>query len=179
MSLLSALFVLLSLAHPQEPREMLATEEGLIAIDIPKGWVRSEGPGLAFFLREKDDPRTAPACIYLSSAPIGPDEDAKTFDDFVESDINSFKRRFKNGRAEKENDLELPRAKLKATVYTFLSGETTNAFEEIIYIPESHRVLILVLSAKTAEALASARPDLHSFAQSYSGSIVEAPASPN
>src|SRR5262249_48261525 len=165
-------------AHRQEPREMRAAEEGLIAIDIPKGWVRSEGPGLAFFLREKDDQRTAPACMYLSSAPIGPDEDAKTFDDFVESDISSFKRRFKSGSVEKDADLELPRAKLKATFYTFLSGETTNAFEEIVYIPEGHRVLILVLSAKTAEALDSTRSDLLSFAQSYSGSIVETPATP-
>jgi hypothetical protein len=172
--------LLLLLTAPQDPSEMLATDEGFIAIDVPKGWVRSEGPGLAFFLREKDDPHAAPVCIYLSTNPIGPDEDAKTMTEFIESDTKQFLQRFKNGKVQKEDDLELPRVKSKASLYTFISGETSNAFEQIAYIPEPHRVLIVALSAKTNEAFLSARSDFHSFAQSYSGSIVETqPAQPN
>jgi hypothetical protein len=28
----------------QEPPEMLVTEEGFLAIDTPRGWLRAEGP---------------------------------------------------------------------------------------------------------------------------------------
>jgi hypothetical protein len=155
--------------------EMLITPEGFLAIDTPKGWVRSEGPALAFFLRIGDDPKTAEAWIYISSAPVGPGEEDKDLNSYIQSDISGFKERFKNGTAQKEKSIALPRVKAQGTVFTFRSAEEKNAFEQIVYIEEVHRVLILALSAKNSKALEQSLPAFWELAKSYGGSITEKP----
>jgi hypothetical protein len=65
--------------------------------------------------------------------------------------------------------MELPASKQQALVYTFQSGEAHNAFEEIVYLGEANRVL--VLSAKTRDACDKALGAFRSFARSYRGSI--------
>ncbi len=93
--------------------------------------------------------------------------------EYVESDIAGFKQLFKSGVVTEETPIDLPFAKSKALVYTFLSGETNNAFEKIVYIAENNRVLILALSAKKKHACENSQTVFRQFAQSYRGSITE------
>lgn len=160
-------------AQPKQPPEMLVTSEGFLAIETPKGWVRTEGPGLAFFVREGENSKTADVWIYVNSAPVGPKEDAKDLQAFIQSDIAGFKERFKSGIVREERPIELPHAKIRVHVYAFESAEKHNSFEEAAYIPENGRVLILVLSAKNKVAYAKSVQDFRAFAESYRGSIRE------
>ena len=154
-----------------EPHEMIATEAGLTAMDTPEGWRRADGPGLAFFIREKDTPGDVQVFMYISLTPFGPKEDAKTADAVLASDISGFKKRFKNGSVQKEEDIDLPRAKSRATVYTFVSHETNNAFEQIAYIRELNRVLIICLSARDNDRFQASRTAFRAFVHSYGGSV--------
>ncbi len=161
-----------STANPDEPRGMIATEAGFVALDTPKGWVQAEGPGLAFFLPEGADPGKAEASIYLSASPIGPREEDKDLKSAIQSDIAGFKQHFPNGLVRAEEPLSLPRVKDKAEVYAFESGEQHNAFERTAYIGDVGRVWMITVSAKSSDALAKAPPAFHSLVQSYGGSIL-------
>jgi hypothetical protein len=161
---------------PKDMPEMQLTEAGLLAIDTPKGWIRGEGPGLAFFLREGDDPHTTESWIYISGSPIGSKEEDKDADAYIQSDIAGFKKRFPAGAVEKEVPLFLPHAKVSVRVLTFRSGEEHNSFEQVIYLPEAERVLTLTLSAKTGEAFQRSLTAFHEFAKSYRGSISISPS---
>jgi hypothetical protein len=154
-----------------DPPEMLVTEQGFLAIDTPRGWVRSDGPGFAFFIPSTRSKKQTQVWIYISSAPIGPKEEAKDLKSYIESDIASFKQKFKLGLVQGEPALSLPNAKLEAIVYTFRSGEKHNTVEQVIYVAESNRVLTLVLSAREESAFEGALPVFREFAKSYRGSI--------
>jgi hypothetical protein len=156
----------------KDPAEMIVTQEGFVAIDTPKGWVRSEGPGLAFFVHDGDNRATASTWIYMNSSPIGPNEDAKNFAEYIQSDVSAFKQRFEKGSVQDEGTLELPRVKSRAPIYLFRGSEEHNAFEEVVYIEENGRVLILVLDGKNASAFEKSKPDFLNFAKSYGGSII-------
>lgn len=160
-----------------EPPEMLVTEQGFLAINTPMGWVRSGGPGLAYFIRKSDKTVSPPVWIYISSAPIGPDEEAKDATAYIQSDISDFKERFKAGTVTEEEPLALPKTNSHAPVYTFRSGEKHNAIEQVAYIAEVNRVLTLVLSAKETAAFEQSLLIFREFVKSYGGSIVEAPNS--
>jgi hypothetical protein len=153
------------------PHEMIVTGQGFIAIDTPKGWEQSKGPGLAFFLPKGVDPQKTDVWIYINSAPVGPNEEDKDAQAYIQSDIAGFRQRFKNGTVRKEDTLLLPEVKQQAAVYTFLSGEENNAFEQIIYVADVRRVLIFALSAKNSAALNKSVSVFHEFAKSYRGSI--------
>ena len=153
------------------PHEMIVTRQGFLAIDTPKGWVQSEGPGLAFFVPKGTDAQHAEIVMYISSAPVGPNEEDKDMQAYIQSDIAGFKQRFKNGTVRQEDVLLLPEVKQKSVVYTFLSGEANNAFEQIVYVQDVQRVLIFALSAKSSDALNKSMKAFHQFAQSYRGSI--------
>jgi hypothetical protein len=155
---------------------MLVTTGGFLAIDTPKGWFRTDGPGLAYFLREGDDRKTADVWIYISAAPVGPKEDDKDMQAFIHSDIAGFKKRFKSGIVQEEAPMDLPQMKIRVPVYTFQSTEKNNSFEEIIYVPENGRVLILALSGRDKDAFAKSVHDFQAFAKSYRGSIIESGA---
>ncbi len=151
--------------------EMLATPNGFLAIDSPKNWIREEAPTLAFFVPPGTTQETAPVWIYISSAPIGSEGNPKNIQEYIASDIAGFRKQFKAGIVHPEAPINLPAAKRQALVYNFQSGEAPNAFEEIVYVGEANRVLILVLSAKTKDAFNKARSDFRSFVESYRGSI--------
>lgn len=165
-----------SSTHSAELPEMIVTAQGFIAIDTPKGWERKEGPGLAFFLRKGDNAETARVWIYISSAPIGPDQEDKDAESYIDSDIAGFKNGFPKGSVEPEDSIELPQSKARVPVYTFRSAEEHNAFEQIVYIPEIRRVLILALSAKDEKSGKKQVAVLRDFARSYRGSIVPEPS---
>jgi len=158
-------------SQSSELPEMLVTDQGFLAIDTPRGWVRADGPGLAYFVLKADRKGKPSVWIYISSAPIGPNEESKEMKAYIESDVASFKERFKNGVVKEEAPLDLPRAKLRAPVYTFLSGEQRNAVEQVVYVGEINRVLTLVLSARERPAFEKALPAFRDFAKSYGGSI--------
>jgi hypothetical protein len=158
-------------ADTSAPHEMLVTAQGFIAIDTPKGWVHSEGPGLAFFLPDGVSPQKADVWIYISGAPVGPKEEDKDTNSYIQSDIAGFMQRFKKGVVRKEEDLLLPEMKQKVAVYTFQSGEAQNAFEQVIYVSDVNRVLTFTLSAKSLEAFTKSTRIFHEFAKSYRGSI--------
>lgn len=153
------------------PHQMIVTRQGFIAIDNPKGWVQSDGPGLAFFLPKGVTADKADVWIYISSCPVGPNEEDKNMDSFIQSDIAGFKQRFKNGIIRKEETIALPEVKGEATVYTFQSGEANNAFEQVVYISDVNRVLVLDLSAKNSAAFTKSLPIFRDFTKSYRGSI--------
>ena len=159
-------------SKPSKTPEMLISAEGLLAIETPKGWFRTDGPGLAFFLRKGDNKQTTKVWIYINSGPVGPKAEARDMNSYIDSDIAGFKERFAKGSVQKESPLELPIAKMQAPVFTFRSNEAHNPFEQVVYIPESGRVLMLVLSAKTKDALTQALPSFEEFAKSYRGSII-------
>lgn len=127
---------------------------------------------MAFFLRRGENSKTANVWIYINSAPVGPDQDAKDLPAYIQSDTGGFRERFKSGVVREEAAIDLPHAKTSVPVHTFESNETHNSFEEIIYIPETGRVLLLVLSAKNKDAFAKSIQDFRAFAQSYGGSII-------
>lgn len=154
-----------------QPPEMLMTEQGFLAIDTPKGWMRTDGPGLAYFIPGSHSGGGPRVWIYISSASIGSNEESKDLKSYIESDIASFRKRFKQGVVQQEKPLSLPHAKLQAPVYTFVSGEEHNAIEQVVYVPNVNRVLTLVLSAKDKIAFAEALPVFRDFAKSYRGSI--------
>lgn len=156
-----------------QPHEIIVTESGLVAMDIPEGWQQASGPGLAFFLRKNDSAQNAPVFMYLSATPYGPNEEAKTPDAVISSDISDFKQRFETGNVQKSPDIDLPRAKSRATVYAFMSGQSHNSFEKIAYIAELHRVLIVCMSAKNGSAFKESDAAFLSFVKSYGGSIAE------
>jgi hypothetical protein len=170
---LTAPICLLGQEKPGSPEipEMLATEQSFLAINKPKGWIRSEGPGLAYFIR-KSEPRV---WIYISSAPIGSHEEAKDASAYIQSDIAAYKERFKSGRVKEEEPLTLPKMNVRAPVYTFRSGEKHNSVEQVAYIAEADRVLTLVLSAREDAAFGQALPVFRDFVKSYGGSIVPEP----
>ena len=157
--------------NSNEPRGMIATAAGFVALDTPKGWVQADGPGLAFFLPEGVDSRNAEVWMYLIATPIGPKEDDKDIHSAIQSDIAGFKQRFPNGVVRAEEPIALPRVKQRAEVYTFESGEERNAFEQTAYIEDLGRVWIVTASAKSAEALSRSMPVFHQFVQTYGGSI--------
>src|SRR5260370_30258854 len=69
-------------SQSSEPPEMLVTEQGFLAIDTPKGWVRADRPGLAYFLPKPERTGKPRVWIYISSAPAGPaqhSEDVKAY----------------------------------------------------------------------------------------------------
>jgi hypothetical protein len=152
---------------------MLLTQQGMLAIDSPNGWVRADGPGLAYFVPKAGTTAANNVFIYISSAPIGPTEDTKNLKEYVESDIAGFKHRFKSGVITEETPIDLPFAKSKAPAYTFCSAEVNNAFEKIVYIAEKNRVLILALSAKKKDAFDESQSVFRQFVQSYRGSLAE------
>jgi hypothetical protein len=157
--------------NSSEMHEMLVTPAGFLAIDTPKGWEKCEGPGLAFFLpkgfaREKSD-----VWIYINFAPIGPNEEDKDMDSYIQSDIAGFKHQFKNAIVTKEEDLLLSQVNQHAPVYSFQSGDAENSFEQVIYIEDVGRVLVLDLTAKNASAFKRTLQLFHEFAKSYRGSI--------
>jgi hypothetical protein len=158
-------------AKSSEPAEMLVTEQGFLAINSPKGWVRTDGPGLANFVPPQEGKGPSPVWIYISSAPIGPNEEAKDLQSYIASDKRAFKQRFKNGIVQEETPLSLPQAKYQAPVVTFQSGEKSNTVEQVVYIGEGARVLTLVLSAIKQAAFEKALPTFRDFASSYRGSI--------
>ena len=158
-----------------EPAEMLVTEQGFLAINSPKGWVRTDGPGLAYFVPPQKDKGQSLVWIYISSAPIGPNEEAKDLKSYIDSDKAAFKQRFRNGVVQEEISLSLPLAKLQAPVLTFRSGEKKNTVEQVVYVGEVTRVLTLVLSAREQAAFDKALPTFRDFAKSYSSSITPAP----
>jgi hypothetical protein len=158
-------------ARSEDIPEMLVTPEGFLAIDSPKNWVREEASVLAFFVPQGTNKQSAPVWIYVSSAPIGSKDDPKDLQEYIAMDIAGFKQQFKNGVARAEEPIDLPIAKRKALVYSFESGEVHNSFEQIVYVGEANRVLILVLSAKTKAAFDKALVDFRQFVQSYRGSI--------
>jgi len=160
-----------------EPPEMLVTEQGFLAINTPKGWVRSKGPGLAYFIRKGDNAVSPPVWIYISSAPIGPNQEAKDAIAYIQSDIADFKARFKAGTVQEEEPLTLPKMNTHAPAYTFRSGEKHNTIEQVAYIGEANRVLTLVLSAKETAPFERALPLFRDFVKSYGGSIVLEPNS--
>ena len=154
-----------------EPPEMLVTEQGFLAINTPKGWVRADGPGLAYFVPQAEHNGKPSVWIYISSAPVGPNEESKDVKAYIDSDVAGFKERFKNGTVREETPLELPHSKLRAPVYTFQSGEKHNTMEQVVYVGEPNRVLTLVLSARERPAFAKALPTFQEFVRSYRGSI--------
>jgi len=159
-----------------ETAEMLLTEQGFLAINSPKGWVRTAGPGLAYFVPPQKEKVQSLVWIYISSAPIGPNEEEKDLRSYMDSDKAAFRQRFKNGVVQEEIPLSLPLAKLQAPVLTFRSGEKKNTVEQVVYIGEATRVLTLVLSAREQAAFEKALPTFRDFAKSYRGSITLAPA---
>jgi hypothetical protein len=160
-----------------EMHEMLVTPAGFLAIDTPKGWEQSAGPGLAFFLPKGFDRETSDVWIYINYAPVGPNEEDKDMGSYIQSDIAGFKHQFKNAIVRKEEDLLLSQVKQHATVYSFQSGDAKNSFEQVIYIEDAGRVLILDLTAKNADAFARTLQLFHEFAKSYRGSIqMDSPA---
>lgn len=162
-----------------EPPEIQLTEQGLLVLSTPKGWERQQGPGLLFLVKKGAQREKADVWIYVSGTPIGPNEEAKSRDEFMESDVAQFHARFKNGTVRIEEPLVLSNAKASIPVRTFESGESRNAYEQVIYIAEQTRVLTLVLSAKTKKAYTASLAVFHEFAQSYNGSIIESPDSPH
>ena len=154
-----------------EPHEMLITPAGFLAIDTPKGWEQSEGPGLAFFLPKGLDREKSEVWIYINFAPIGSNEEDKNMDSYIQSDVAGFKRQFKNAIVRKEENLLISQVKQHATVYSFQSGDAKNSFEQVIYIEDVGRVLVLDLTAKNADAFARTLQLFHEFAKSYRGSI--------
>ena len=154
-----------------EMPEMLATEQGILAINTPKGWVQTYDPGLAYFTRKRDKVESAPVWIYISSAPIGPDQEAKNTAAYIQSDIANFKKRFEAATVKEEEQLALPKLKTRAPVYTFRSGEKHNVIEQVVYVGEANRVLTLVLSAKKTSAFEQTLPVFHEFVKSYGGSV--------
>lgn len=155
---------------------MLVVDGGLLAIETPNGWVRTEGPGLAFFLRKGVPKSKADVWIYISEFDLKSGESGAGLQGFVRSDIEDFKKRFKNGTATEESPFQLPKVKAQAAVVSFRSGEQHNGYEQVMYIPESDRVVTLVLSAKTEQAFSKSQPVFRQFAKSYGGLIVETPA---
>ncbi len=155
-----------------EPHQMLVTKAGFLAIDTPKGWVQREGPGLAFFLPEGIKSKDAQVWMYISAAPIGPNEEDKDSNSYIQSDISEFKKRFKNATVTKEEPLVLPEVKQTVSVYTFQSGETHNAYEQIIYIQDVGRDWLLALSANNSDSFQRSKQAFYEFAKSYRGSIL-------
>lgn len=166
-------------SQKSEPPEIQLTEQGLLVLNTPKGWERQRGPGLLFLTKKGAPLEKADVWIYVSGAPIGPNEEAKSRNEYIESDVVQFHARFKNGIVRVEEPLALPNAKTSVPVRTFESGESHDAYEQVIYIAEPTRVLTLVLSAKTKKAYIASLTVFHAFAQSYNGSIIESPDSPH
>ena len=172
-----------SLAQKDEPHrdaeklpEMQITDAGLLAIDTPKGFKRVDGPGLASFVPERELNKKQPGVlIYVSCVPIGPSESNKDFESAIEADINAFKTAYKSGSVKKEEDLDLPRAKHHAPRYTMMSGQEKNGFEQIVFIDDGERVLILVLSTRNQTDFARSLPTFQGFARSYGGSVILGP----
>jgi len=87
------------------------------------------------------------------------------------SDIAGFKKRYKRRIARQEKSLLLEHSKQSVPVYIFESVEGRNSFEQVIYIPESGRVLILTLSSKAKKEFEKDLETFHQFANSYRRNI--------
>src|ERR1700738_3919600 len=162
-------------AKSSEPAEMQMTAEGFLAINSPLGWVRADGPGLAYFVPPQENRGQPLVWIYISGARIGPKEEAKDLKSYIDSDKAGFKRRFKNEIVKEKTPLSLPQVKQQAPVVTFRSGQRENAIEQVVYVGEATRVLTFVLSARDQAAFEKALPTFRDFAKSYRGSITLTP----
>lgn len=166
---ISSLCVAQKLSADPSALPQLTTRQGSIAIDTPKGWTRASGPGLAIFLPDGKDSDTADAWIYISSVPIGPKEEYRDFNSYIQSDATAFRDKYKNSTVRNEQSILLPPARTRARIYTFESGEWSNAYEQIVYIEEAHRVLVLAMSAKNSNAFVQSMPAFREFVKSYRG----------
>lgn len=152
--------------------EMLLTQEGLLAFDTPKGWVRSKGPGLASFVPKASGAKAPVVVIYISEAPVGADQTDKTLSDYVQSDIAAFKARFEKAIVHQEQPILLLTSQVSVPLYTFKSGEKHNTVEQVAYIQDTaQRVLTVVLSAKTEEAFSKSLSAFQGFVKSFRGSV--------
>jgi hypothetical protein len=86
-----------------KPAEMLMTDQGFIAIDSPKDWMRAAGPGLAYFVPPAKGREQPTVWIYISSAPVGPHEEAKDLQAYIQSDIAVSKQGSKMASFERNN----------------------------------------------------------------------------
>lgn len=84
-------------SQTSEPPEIQLTHEGFLILNTPKGWERTDGPGMETFVKKGTDLETADVWIYISGCPIGPQEDLKNRDEYIQSDITGFHARFKYG----------------------------------------------------------------------------------
>jgi hypothetical protein len=154
--------------------ELLVTDAGFIAIYSPKDWIRVEGRGLANFMPPDNDVHQHDDRIYINSAAVGPNEDSKDIDAYIDADIAGFRKVYPAATVERGDALDLPVVHRKASVVTFRSGAEKNAIERVVYVDDGDRVLLLVLSATNAAAFDWALPVFTAFAQSYRGAMTQA-----
>jgi hypothetical protein len=151
--------------------QMIMTGGGFLAVQTPKGWMRAEGPGLAFFVREGDNPESAKVWIYISAAAIGPQEKDKDVEGYIRSDIEGFKQRFKKADVQRIEPIDLPERKMKVPTVAFKSGESHNSFEQVAYVDDGNRVLTFTVSAKNDASYEKAKAEFYHLVRSYRGSI--------
>ena len=154
-----------------QPRQMLATQFGFLVLNPPEGWVYRDQRGMTLFLPKGVTQDEADVWFYISTAPVGPNEDDKNAASYIQSDIAGFKARFSRAEVREEESIALPRVKDQAKVYTFRSGEANNAFEQVAYIPDSGRVVLVTLSARNQSAYDRSVALFRSFVGSWGGSI--------
>jgi hypothetical protein len=149
---------------------IVVTKQGPLAIDVPKGWSRVPGMGLAFFVPAGTDFDSAQAWIYLSSIPIGQKTDYADVDSYIRFDIAAFKEKYPAAFVQNEIPVVLRQARLRAQIYTFQSGDKNNAYEQVVYVGEKGRALMFNFSAKTPEVFQQMLPVFRNFVTSYKGS---------
>jgi len=149
---------------------MLATKQGPLAIDAPKGWSRVPGMGMAFFVPKGTDFDTAPTWIYISSVSIGPKLEYQDVNSYIQHDISVFRDKFPAAIVQSEIPVRLAHGRLRAQIYTFQSGDKNNAYEQVVYVGEKSRILMFNLSAKTPDVFQQSLPVFREFVTSYKGS---------
>lgn len=166
-------FLCVSTMLSQDQGEMFLTRIGMIALTTPKGFAGVQGPMELLFTPEGKPFDQSRPFIYLASVDIGKKTKFKTAQAFIDFDVDSFRKRFPNGRTEAQPPIEIPHLKAKAPVWIFRSGESNNAFERLIFIEDSPQTLrLLVLSAPDSESFQAQSAAFNAFAKSFKGSII-------
>lgn len=148
---------------------LLYGDDHVFAICAPQGWVIDDTSGMGSRIRVVLYPKGqkwATASTVMYANPLHQDaKRPKALRDMIERDVASFRKN--NPKGVVLNGPVMPTATEKRAEVRFFSHEGGQPHEAVAYVAEDELVMLLVLSARTAEDFNKALPAFQLLVKSY------------
>jgi hypothetical protein len=137
-------------------------------IDVPKGWVVDQEVGkrhgtCCVYYPKGTTWNSAETVMYPNIATKGPGQ--RTLDEFMESDLKSFRTHDPEMKYEDAEDVHL-QGKRVAKVRIF-RGVNRGSSEAVAYVDEEKTIALFVMNSKTEKGLNESMPLFRTAVQSY------------